>query len=336
MTRLLRPKIILPLLLSASLLAALLAFADVKKVVALMSAFDKLYLLYFLLLMAAYTAVRGAQWHELLAALEIDAPLRSQMFAFLVGEVTKSIPIGNYVQNYILQQARGTDFGRSSAATTLIVLIEVAVALSGVVILGLGDWTGWLRPLIVGGAAATLLLVWAYRRFGRHAARTPRWLREHATVRQALAEVRQFRAGAAALFHPRILAVALLLGAVYVTIAGAALYLIVRGLGIGGVSFWQVLAVSYFSLGFSLIVPILLDIGVVEISAVGAFLAVGVSKTDAVGAVLINRALSIGTALVSALIGTAILRDEVRAALQGRGRAPGTAADARGGEAPTG
>jgi hypothetical protein len=138
-TRLLRPKIILPLLLSASLLAALLAFADVKKVVALMTAFDKLYLLYFLLLMAAYTAVRGAQWHELLAALEIDAPLRSQMFAFLVGEVTKSIPIGNYVQNYILQQARGTDFGRSSAATTLIVLIEVAVALSGVVILGLGD-----------------------------------------------------------------------------------------------------------------------------------------------------------------------------------------------------
>ena len=139
MTRLLRPKIILPLLLSASLLAALLAFADVKKVVALMTAFDKLYLLYYLLLMAVYTVVRGVQWHDLLAALEIDAPLRSQMFAFLVGEVTKSIPIGNYVQNYILQQARGTDFGRSSAATTLIVLIEVAVALSGVVILGLGD-----------------------------------------------------------------------------------------------------------------------------------------------------------------------------------------------------
>jgi hypothetical protein len=59
-----------------------------------MAAFDKLYLLYVLLLMAAYTAVRGAPWHDLLAALEIDAPLRSQVFAFLVGEVTKSIPIG--------------------------------------------------------------------------------------------------------------------------------------------------------------------------------------------------------------------------------------------------
>jgi hypothetical protein len=69
-TRLLRPKIILPLLLSTSLLAAL----------------------YFLLLIAAHTAVRGAQWHELLAALEIDAPLRSQMFAFLVGEVTNPAP----------------------------------------------------------------------------------------------------------------------------------------------------------------------------------------------------------------------------------------------------
>ncbi len=71
-----------------------------------------------------------------------------------------------------------------------------------------------------------------------------------------MAEVRQFRAGATDLVHPRPLAVALLLGAVYVTLAGAALYLIVRGLGIRGVSLWQVLAVSYFSLGFSLIVPL--------------------------------------------------------------------------------
>jgi hypothetical protein len=51
--------------------------------------------------MAAYTAVRGAPWHDLLVPLEIDAPLRSRVFAFLVGEVTKSIPIGNDVQNYI-------------------------------------------------------------------------------------------------------------------------------------------------------------------------------------------------------------------------------------------
>jgi hypothetical protein len=61
-----------------------------------------------------------------------------------------------------------------------------------------------------------------------------------------------------------------------------------------------------------------------------------VSKTDAVGAVLINRALSIGIALVIALIGTAILHDELRAALRGRGRVPGTTAHASGAEAPTG
>ncbi len=66
----------------------------------------------------------------------------------------------------------------------------------------------------------------------------------------------------------------------------------------------------------------------VEISAVGAFLAVGVSKTDAVGVVLINRALSIGVSLVIALIGAALLRDEGRAALRGRGHVPHAAADA--------
>ena len=320
MQQVLRPTILLPLILSVALLAALLGFADIAKVVALMTAFDKVVFSAYLALMAIYTVVRGLQWHYLLRALRIDAPLRAQVFAFVVGEVTKSIPVGNYVQNYLLQQSRGADFGRSAAATTLIVLTEVAVCLVGVVVLGV---------------AAAVLVAWAYHRVHR-SGHWPRRVAEHTALRRGLEEVRQFRAGASDLFHPRILVIETLLGAIYVTLAGAALYLVVRGLGVTGVSFGAVLAVSYFSLGFSLIVPIPLDIGVVEISALGAFLAVGVSKTDAVGAVLINRALSIGTALVIALIGTAILRDEVRAALQGRGRAPGTAADARGGEAPTG
>jgi uncharacterized membrane protein YbhN (UPF0104 family) len=134
------------------------------------------------------------------------------------------------------------------------------------------------------------------------------------------------------LFHPRILVIETLLGAIYVTLAGAALYLVVRGLGVTGVSFGAVLAVSYFSLGFSLIVPLPLDIGVIEVSAVGAFLAVGVGKADAVGAVLINRALSIAIALLIALVGLIVWRDELRAALRGRTRR--SPAEARRTEAP--
>jgi uncharacterized membrane protein YbhN (UPF0104 family) len=49
---------------------------------------------------------------------------------------------------------------------------------------------------------------------------------------------------------------------------------------------------------------------------VGAFLALGMSKGDAVGAMLVNRALSLGSAIVIALVLMMILHDQFRAALR--------------------
>jgi len=105
----LKPKVLIPLILSVALIVALLAFADVKKVIALIEGFQKIYLLWFLLLMVAYEIVRGTQWYFLLRALDIRVPVRTQIFAFAGGEVTKSMPIGNYFQNYLLQQSKGSE-----------------------------------------------------------------------------------------------------------------------------------------------------------------------------------------------------------------------------------
>ncbi|MGH2390665.1 MAG: hypothetical protein ACRDIE_20890, partial [Chloroflexota bacterium] len=98
-------------------------------------------------------------------------------------------------------------------------------------------------------------------------------------------------------------------------LAGGALYVVVHGLGVGGASFRQVLAAYFFSLAFSLIFPLPVDIGVLEVSAVGAFLATGISRNDAVASVLVNRVLSIGSAIVIALLAMLVLHGELRAAL---------------------
>jgi len=111
MKTLLKPKVLIPIILSVALIVALLAFADIKKVAAVLSSFQKIYLLWFFLLMVVYEVVRGAQWHFLLKSMDIRVPLRTQIFAFAAGEVTKSMPIGNYFQNYLLQQSKGTDCG---------------------------------------------------------------------------------------------------------------------------------------------------------------------------------------------------------------------------------
>lgn len=315
--KLLRPQVLIPGVLVAGLLVGLLSFSDLPKVIALIGGFQRIYLLWFLLLMLAYTVLRGVQWHYLLTALGIEVPLKTQIFAFAAGEVTKSMPIGNYFQNYLLQQARGADFGRSSAATTLIILTEVAVSLLGVVILGLGAWTGIVRPVIVIGLAIFALCAWAFQAFHRRG-RAPTWLTEHETLLKALDEVRQFREGAAALLHPRVLAIQALLGTAYLIAGGSALYVVVRGLGIGRVGFWETLAVYFFSLAFALIVPIPVDVGVIEVSAVGAFVVEGLTRDSAVSAVLANRVLTLGASVVIAAIVILVLHDEFRAALRER------------------
>ena len=106
MTRLLRPKFVIPILLSVALLAALLAIGNVGQVVALMLTFRHIYLPFILLLLLAYEVVQCIQWHVFLKALGIHVPLRSQAFAYLVGEPTRVLPIGNFFENYFLLRAR--------------------------------------------------------------------------------------------------------------------------------------------------------------------------------------------------------------------------------------
>jgi uncharacterized membrane protein YbhN (UPF0104 family) len=318
MTRLLRPKVVMPILLSAALLAALLAVGNVGQVVALMLTFRHSYLPYILVLLLAYEVVQCLQWHVFLKALGIHVPLRSQAFAYLVGEPTRVLPIGNFFENYFLLRARGTDFGLSSAATILSVLTEVGVALLGLVILGLDHW-GWLRPLIIIGLAVFVPSAWLVYKH-HHAGTLPSWLTLHQSVRTALDEARQLRRGAAALLHPGVVARGGLLGALYLVLAASVLYLVLRGLGVDSVSWWQVLAVYLFSLAFALIFPLPVDVGVTELGGVGAFLAIGVLRSQAVSAVLLARVLSLGAAIVIALVTMAVMRDEVRALLGSRAR----------------
>jgi uncharacterized membrane protein YbhN (UPF0104 family) len=316
--KLLRPSYLLPVILSASLLVALLAFGNVTRVTGIMHLFQPGYLLPILLLLVAYEAVQCLQWHVLVRPLGTHEPLRTQVFAFLVGAATRALPIGNFGQNYLLQRVGSTEFGLSSAATLLSVLIEVAVALAGLVILGLGPWI-WLRPLILVGLAIFVPSAWAISRIQRQRM-LPAWLTRQRMVRAALDQVMQFRVGASALMQPRVLVAAVPLGALYLLLGSSTLYLVLRGLSMDSVSWDHVLAVYFFSLAAGLILPLPIDIGVTEVGAVGAFLAIGVGKSDAVSAVLLLRMFTLGVAQVMALGTIAVLRREVGVVLGVRSR----------------
>jgi uncharacterized membrane protein YbhN (UPF0104 family) len=301
-------RVVLLFLLSLAVIGGLLWFGDIKTVGKLIEHFQRIYFLWFLLLMVAHEALRAALWVYLLRALCIDVPLRTAVFAFAAGEAAKFVPTGAYFQNYILQRSKGVDFGRSSAATTYIILSEIVAALALLAIIGLGPWSIWLRPLILAGVPLLALMAWGLAQLHAHP-RTPRWVKEHRILCKALVEFRRFRQAAAALLHPRIVGITLLLSSAYVITAGATLYIVFPAIGIGGVSFGQALAAYCFGLAFYLI------LGSLEAASVAAFIVVGASKSAAVTAIVINRGLTLGGTLVMAFVAMAVLYDEFRAVL---------------------
>jgi uncharacterized membrane protein YbhN (UPF0104 family) len=316
-------RVVLLFLLSLAVIGALLWFGDIKKVGYLIAHFQRIYFLWFLLLMVAHEALRTALWVYLLRALCIDVPLRTAVFAFAAGEAAKFLPTGAYFQNFLLQRSRDVDFGRSSAATTYIIVSEIVAALATLALIGLGPWTIWLRPLILAGVPFFGLIAWGLARWHAHP-HAPRRLKEHRTLCKALEEFRRFRQGAAALFHPRIVAITLLLSAAYVITAAATLYIVFPAIG-ASVSFGQALAAYCFGLAFYLV------LGSLEAASVAAFIVVGGAaiKSDAVTAIVINRGLTLGGTLVLALIAMAVLHPEFRAVLWPEESAQGAPASQR-------
>lgn len=318
-----RPKVFVPLALTAGLLAALFSLADLGAAITIMSGFKRASLAYFLVLMIGYEVVRGVQWSYCLHELNLHVPLRKQIFAFALSEVTKALPIGNYFQNYILKLMGEADFSRSSVATTLIVFEEAFVCLVGVVLLGLGGWTTWARVAILAGFALIAALVWLYRQLPYSLGEPPPRLARHQRIRQVVDSYGRFRAGAKDILHPRPIAVTLGFSAAYLSLAGLALYIVTDGLGIPHLTVSMTMSVYFFSLALGLLIPIPVDIGVIELSGLGAFTAFGVGRNAALSAMLVNRLLSIGASLLLAFIVVALLYREMPALFQrGKRRAP--------------
>lgn len=315
--RILRPRVIIPLLLSAALIAALLAIGNVQHIFAEATAFRLVDVLWFALIFLVTEALRGAQWAMLLQALDARLHRRSVALSFVAGEVTKYLPLGNYFPNYLLRATDRADFGLTSAATTAMILFEVVVSLAGVVIYGLGAWSEWLRPLVlIGCAVAALVFALVYRWRGRLS--TPAWVRQRRVLRAALVELHRFGIGLRRLARPRTLVWGTLICAAYISTSAAALYFIMQGLGLTRLSYAEVAGAYCFTLAFALIEPSPIDIGVIEFGGVGALLAIGVDTTTAVTAMLINRVFSVAVSLAVAIVGMAVLYPTLRRALRGK------------------
>jgi uncharacterized membrane protein YbhN (UPF0104 family) len=302
------------MVISLAIIAGLLAFADLRKLANLLGGLRPIYLVGAVVLILGYNGMQSLQWLYLLEHLGGAAPRRDAVFAFAGGNLTRYLPGGSYFQNYLLYETSRVDPALSSVATTLMVLLEPAIALVFLLAIGIDGWV-WLRWLLGIGVPLALLFAAGLYRFIESPV-LPRWLTGHHLYALLAGQVVPFREGLARIARPRILATMAGLSAVLVLLEGLALYLVARALRIDSLSITAALAAYYFSIGVALIVPIFTNLGTLEAGGVAALITLGVSREGAVAVMVVDRALIIALAIVLAVTFGLAYRDLLGRALR--------------------
>src|SRR5699024_994703 len=220
-----------PVLLAAALLAVAFQLGDLQRVIGNLHRLDWPVLALALLAGGAYLAGKLWQLRLLLADLGIRPGWRTLLFAFAAGELAVTLPLGIFVQNWVLSAVRSrADFGRSAAATTVMLLVEMWVALLLLAVVGIPRWPV-LQPLAALCACGLVGFVVVVMRRGGRRLRTGRRL-VRPGLRRTMVGVLLFLRACRRLSGLRVLLFNTLLAAVYLGMLIAAMTWLGRSVGI--------------------------------------------------------------------------------------------------------
>jgi len=298
--RLLSPGFVSGLVLSVLVLTLLFTIGDLRMSIVLIKQFPMGQVAGIVGLLLGYEVTRFIQWYVFARKLRVPVTWQELLFSFAGGEATKSLPAGNYFQNYLLGRIGGIDAAYSAAATTTIIWLEVCAALMTLLVLGVPGWE-WLTPvctILLGGIAYVVTVIARRRRGAVH----PEWLAKRRPGRWVLERTDEFLQGAQALLQPGTLVIGLALSFIYLLLAALAFRLVLEGVGVTNASVHQGIVTYMAGLAAGLILPIPVDLGVAELGALGVLLALGIGRDAALASVLVNRMAGIVTGLVVALI----------------------------------
>ncbi len=312
----LSPKVLIPVVFAVVLIGIVLSLGDIRKVGQDIVHFPPGDAALFLGLTVLYETIRGVQWLYFLKGMKVKVARRRAIFAFIGGEATKSLPAGNYFENYLLEREAGVAVAYTASGTTITILLEVVICVVYLSVVGIRGW-GWLRPVILLGSLLVVLTVIALARLDLHA-HLPGWLANKQFFRWAAEQWKTFSQGAAAFVTPKRLGVGLALAAAYLAAAGTQYYVVIRAIGHDHVGYFDAVAAYLFGLGAGLILPVPTDIGVQEITGLGALKAMGMQVPNAVPVTILFRVFNLVSSLVIAVIAFVVLHREFRDAFASR------------------
>jgi hypothetical protein len=308
---LLQPRIVLPVLLSAALLAFAFSISNLTRVFDRIDEIPFSIMLLAFLLALTYLSLKWLELRLLLSRLAIQLTWRRLVFAFAIAEMTITIPAGVYVQNYILQRMGSAGFARSAGATTAMLLIELCLILLMLALLGIPHW-GWIRPTAIAVLSGLVLLLGLLISTDALAGRLLPRLR-HRTVRAFAEGLSEVISGLRQLAAPRTALPAILLAAGYLGALAGAFTLVGRGTGVEQFSYLQAITVYSFSLTVTLLMAgVLTQLGVIEVAGLGAAATFGYGPSEALAMMLGFRIVWMGSIWLICGPTALLLRDVMR------------------------
>ncbi|HJR13216.1 MAG TPA: lysylphosphatidylglycerol synthase transmembrane domain-containing protein [Rhodanobacteraceae bacterium] len=281
----LKPQVILPVLLAAALLVFAFSLGDLGKVVARLRDLPLPVLGISIGSAAMYLGCKAVQLRLMLRRIDVCIPPRPFWLAFAVGELTVTLPLGLFSQNWVLSASRRVHVGRSSAATVMMLLVETATVFLFLAVVPIPAWSEvrWiavaLLVLFASAVAAALLFEDKARKLPERIHR--KWLKRVANGGIELLE------GLRKLCTPSTIAVSLVLAAIYLGALGTAFWQVGRGMHVQHLSYLDATTIYMFSLAVILIgAGLISQIGTVDLLGMVIARAWGIGYTDGLAMML--------------------------------------------------
>jgi Lysylphosphatidylglycerol synthase TM region len=280
-----RPTLVPPVLLAAALLAFAFKLGGLPGVLRRIQGLPTGVLWLTLGLGAGYLALKAMQLRLLLDNLGLRVPWADFALAFCVGELTLTLPFGLFAQNWVMSASSQIHAARSVAATVMMLLAEIIVALGVLAAIGIPGWTA-VRPAAVGVLIACASVVFGLLRYEHVTSRVANKVRQPWLRKGLLAGI-ELLASLKRLSRPKLVGINVLLAAGYLAALAYALLVVGRGAGVPALDYTRAVTIYAFAL-----VVVLLgggafgQVGTVDVLGMVAGRAWGIDYSDGLALML--------------------------------------------------
>ncbi|MGH8113559.1 MAG: lysylphosphatidylglycerol synthase domain-containing protein [Rhodanobacteraceae bacterium] len=281
----LKPQVILPVLLAAALLLFAFKLGNLGKVAARLHDLTLPVLVMAFGCAACYLGCKAVQLRIMLKHAGVHIPARPFWLAFAVGELTVTLPLGLFSENWVLSASRRVHIGRSSAATVMMLLSEVAVVFLFLAIVGIPGWTqvhyGAIAVLAGFVALVAALLMFEDKARALPDCLTLPWAKQAAKGAVELID------GLRRLTTPTLLGPGLALAAIYLGAMTTAFWLVGHGMQVYHLDYLDATQIYLFALAVILIGGGLVSqIGTIDILGMVVARSFGINYTDGLAMML--------------------------------------------------